>query len=634
VSRSRRIAVGLFAVVGVLLIIAWWLGLFVSRAPSVLQSRRADRPAQRVAVRDIQEWRPEDALPIQLNRGASSPDSSALAGSLKGHVFSSATGRGVAGAELTFEFARGATSIRTASDGSFHFQPSEAGTYRLASITAEGYLPFAPEWGRSPITFNARAGERIDDVVLMLSPAVECLGVVLDPDGQPVPAAEVRLLNAGEGDNALAPLADRFTSDARGEFHFRAPDGAWLEASHPSFSPGRGYLGQYALASRRLEIRLSPPRHAAQLEAIAGRVLDPQGAPVEGASISVRGRNRRTMRRRFHPDVRSNPDGQFQIVDLWPGEYDLAATYPGYAPAKAEAVSAGTSSVLLTLSLGTRLSGTVRDGATRAAVAAFTVSLQRVRGPLSRDPYTSVAFMDGQGNYELAGLPPGTYSAIVAGYGYAPSAEAIFSNEGGPSEKVIDFDLKKGAELIGRVVDRKSGATIAGAQVYLEGQLSSSSVIPLLSSTVTDSSGAFELRGLAPGLGSVTVSAEGHHSRIVSGLRFEDGQRLGPVELDLTPTAEGEEPTLELTGIGAVLTTRNDVLVITQLIRGAGAAQAGLVVGDEILSIDGQGVVELGFNGAVQHIRGPEGSCVPLLIRRASDRSVLTVTVCRQRVRG
>ncbi len=242
--------------------------------------------------------------------------------------------------------------------------------------------------------------------------------------------------------------------------------------------------------------------------------------------------------------------------------------------------------------------------------------------------------MDGQGKYEISGLPPGNYAAIVAGYGYSPSAEAIFTNEEGPSDKLIDFDLKKGAELFGRVVDRKSGAALARAQVYLEGQLSSASVISLLSSTVTDSAGRFELRGLAGGLGSVTVSAEGHHTRIVSGLQFENGQRLGPVELDLTPTAEGEEPTLELTGIGAVLMARNDVLVISELMPGAGAAQAGLVVGDEILSIDGQTVLELGFNGAVQHIRGPEGTCVPMTIRRAADRSLITITVCRQRVRG
>src|SRR5262244_2252244 len=128
VSRSGRIAVGLFAVFAGLLI-AWWLGSSRTSPPSALQSRPADRSAQRVVVRDVPEWRQEDTSPIQLNRGASTSDSSTLAGSLKGHVLSSATGRGVPSAELTFEFARGATSIHTASDGSFQFHPSEVGTY-------------------------------------------------------------------------------------------------------------------------------------------------------------------------------------------------------------------------------------------------------------------------------------------------------------------------------------------------------------------------------------------------------------------------------------------------------------------------------------------------------------------------
>ncbi len=629
-SGRRTIGVGLISAV-VALLLLWWLRASVA-PPASHSPARAPSRIQRTAG-EIEAWRLDEASPIQLNRGASAQDTTAIAGSLRGHVLSSATGQGISGAELSFEFARGATSIRTGSGGAFRFEPSEIGTYRLASVTADGFLPFAPEWGRSPITFNARVGERIEDVVLMLSPAVEYVGVVLDRDDKPVAGADVRLLNAAEGVTALAPLPDRFTSDDRGEFRFRAPEGAWLEANHPSFSAGRAYLGQYALASRRLEIHLSALRPSVELESIAGRVLDPQGTPIEGASVSVRSRGRRRQGR-FHPDVRSNPDGQFQITDLWPAEYDLRASYPGYAPAKADSIPSGSSSVVLKLSLGTRLSGTVRDAATRAPIAAFTLSLQRVRGPLSRDALTSVAFMDGQGKYEISGLPPGNYAAIVAGYGYSPSAEAIFTNEEGPSDKLIDFDLKKGAELFGRVVDRKSGAALARAQVYLEGQLSSASVISLLSSTVTDSAGRFELRGLAGGLGSVTVSAEGHHTRIVSGLQFENGQRLGPVELDLTPTAEGEEPTLELTGIGAVLMARNDVLVISELMPGAGAAQAGLVVGDEILSIDGQTVLELGFNGAVQHIRGPEGTCVPMTIRRAADRSLITITVCRQRVRG
>jgi C-terminal processing protease CtpA/Prc len=109
---------------------------------------------------------------------------------------------------------------------------------------------------------------------------------------------------------------------------------------------------------------------------------------------------------------------------------------------------------------------------------------------------------------------------------------------------------------------------------------------------------------------------------------------MGPLELELTPTKEGEEPSLEMEGIGAVLTPRQEVVVITQLMAGAGAEQAGLAIGDEIISVDGRKVLDLGFNGTIQRIRGPEGSCIPLTVRRSHDQSVTTITVCRRRVQG
>jgi len=70
------------------------------------------------------------------------------------------------------------------------------------------------------------------------------------------------------------------------------------------------------------------------------------------------------------------------------------------------------------------------------------------------------------------------------------------------------------------------------------------------------------------------------------------------------------------------------------LVDGGGAAQAGIAIGDQILAIEGQPVGELGFAGAIQRIRGPEGSCIPLTVRRAADEQVQQVTACRRRVQG
>jgi C-terminal processing protease CtpA/Prc len=52
------------------------------------------------------------------------------------------------------------------------------------------------------------------------------------------------------------------------------------------------------------------------------------------------------------------------------------------------------------------------------------------------------------------------------------------------------------------------------------------------------------------------------------------------------------------------------------------------------LTIDGRAVTELGFQGAIQHIRGPEGSCIPIGVRRSSQEQVTEIIVCRRRIQG
>src|SRR5262249_17747410 len=78
---------------------------------------------------------------------------------------------------------------------------------------------------------------------------------------------------------------------------------------------------------------------------------------------------------------------------------------------------------------------------------------------------------------------------------------------------------------------------------------------------------------------------------------------------------------VELTGIGAVLRARADGLEILQVVPEAGAADAGLVPGDEVVAIDGTPVSGLGYERAIAAIRGPEGSTVLLRIRRAGQQA-------------
>jgi C-terminal processing protease CtpA/Prc len=98
----------------------------------------------------------------------------------------------------------------------------------------------------------------------------------------------------------------------------------------------------------------------------------------------------------------------------------------------------------------------------------------------------------------------------------------------------------------------------------------------------------------------------------------KEGQST-PVQIELTPLQPGEEPKVELVGIGAVLKADGDAILLVQPVAGGGAAEAGLQPMDEIVSVDGQGVALLGFNGAVEAIRGPENTTVRLEVRRGGQ---------------
>src|SRR4051812_24978173 len=72
-------------------------------------------------------------------------------GVIDGRVINGVTHEGIGNAELTFLGDRGASTFRTAEDGSFELVPT-AGSMTLASISAPGFLPYGPRSGSRPRT--------------------------------------------------------------------------------------------------------------------------------------------------------------------------------------------------------------------------------------------------------------------------------------------------------------------------------------------------------------------------------------------------------------------------------------------------------------------------------------------------
>lgn len=567
--------------------------------------------------------------------GAVSAELPAPRGAFEGAVRSRATGLGLPGAEVTFSRGGAAASVRSAADGTFRFEPPEAGRWQLAAASAPGHAPFAPEWGHSPVTFDARPGERVRGIALFLLPVRPYDGRVEDPSGQPVPGAEIRVVGSSTGDRALLPSSERTVSGPDGAFTLPAPDDATLEARHPGFTPGRSAIDLAARSSRRVVVKLGPAATRAGPTTLAGKVVA-DGVPVEGALVSARLLLRGGPGSAEGPvaaQATSDVDGAFSLQDLGPGRHLLRAAREGFTQPRAVVARPG-EDVTIELARGGALAGSVRDASSGNPLPAFRVEVRR-GGRGFRLLVGTATVVDASGRFEIRDLPPGPVVVRASAPGHLPSPDVEATIPEHPGVAEVDLRLGQGGRVAGRVIDRATGQPLPGARIALEGDGGSEpTLLDPGATAIAGADGSFLVSGLPPRTVSLHVAADGHHARIVTGIEVPDGGLSGPVEVKLTPVAPGEEPRVELAGIGAALERRGrGALRITFVAPGGGAAEAGLLPGDEILSVEGLPVAELGLAGAVDRIRGPEDTRVRLTVRRG-EAPAAEVWVWRRLVRG
>jgi hypothetical protein len=194
----------------------------------------------------------------------------------------------------------------------------------------------------------------------------------------------------------------------------------------------------------------------------------------------------------------------------------------------------------------------------------------------------------------------------------------------GAEEVRADFRLEKGGTITGRVVTEGSARPIQGARVSVEGVAAGAALTPSFHA-VTDEQGRFSMDGIPSSGVSLFVAAPGHNAKIVQQVR------PGSHEIALSE-AEDAGPRVELVGIGAVLKAREDALVVGEVFPGSGAADAGLQPGDELITLDGKPVVDVGWPAAVNVIRGEPGTQLVLGVRKQGKPPVKIVTVIRKRV--
>ena len=617
-SRNRIVVVVLACVMalGSIGVLGWWL--FARRAsPS-----SGDEPERVAASSDTRRpkqkrLRSRPATRLVFPHAQAERSSGA---SISGRVVDDRTGRGVPSAALTFLRAGTAFGADATGDGSFVLEGLEPGVYELNAISASGYAPFQADLGRGGITLRVDANTRLRDVTFSLRALWFTSGTVIDPTGAPVAAAEVHGL---EGD-------ERAATDAEGHFDIGCSLGAVLEARHERFAPGRAICDRSAELGRPISIRLGAAGTASARGSIAGRVVGADERGIEGALVAAERRDG-PHSTTLVSEVVSGEEGRFSIEALEAGAYDVSAAAEPLATAVANGVRTGERGLVLRVVAGGRLSGQVRERGNGRPIAGFSIVLWPMRGALERGSAVIRTLFAPDGRFAIGPFPPGDYAVTALSAGWPSADERRVVIAAGATEEVL-LELAPGGRVVGTVHDSSTRMPIAAAQVALESMLGDErSAVPLLAGSTSDERGAFELRGVGAGRFSLAVSAADHHHKLLTGLVMGIGGELGPLRVELEPTAPGEAPKLELHGIGAVLRVQGDAVIVADIAPESGAMRAGLAPGDRILAVDGVPVASLGFKGTIEHIRGPEGTAVRLRIRRGETETDIVAE--RRRVR-
>lgn len=351
-------------------------------------------------------------------------------------------------------------------------------------------------------------------------------------------------------------------------------------------------------------------------EPVSGVVLDADGKPVSGAFIGCDDRDQQLA-------TTTNDDGKFTLAPAAAGCLAVAH-HPEHVPSERMALRGGGRNSLRLGAMG-GIEGEVMDERAQP-IATYVVAIESYVGKgESTQAISAVGTVknihDEKGVFSFEKLLPGRYLLSAAAEGRPPVQSASIEVESGRTARRVRIVLPRGAIVSGHVRDASTKKPIAGVTVAIEALTTSGA--NAIKPVVTDESGAYSMDGAPPGPFSIRVRRDGYRIKTVSGLYTR-----GPLtqDIELSALGDGGSPADEYAGIGAILAPVGDRVTIGSLVKGSSAREAGLLLGDRILRIDGVDAKGMLIAECVQRIRGPEGTRVSIQVERGEQKLDFVVT--------
>lgn len=264
--------------------------------------------------------------------------------------------------------------------------------------------------------------------------------------------------------------------------------------------------------------------------AIAGRVVDDTGAPIEGAIVHAVPEE--AMRPGFWrptaaPDLDSQegrtttgPDGSFRIDTIGNrSTYTVFARGSGWVGERMRNVTPDHEPLEFVLEVGELVRGVVLDPRGRPVAGARVQAGPTMTklgdsmfipagGHFDQDELMPVAETGADGTFSLAEIPQGDFSLAASHDRFGPS-EVVNLMQG---QVGLTLELRPNAGIEGRVID-PDGRPVAGATVSTMALGFWAGTNGDSNSTRTDELGIFRLEGLSAGQHRIVVRAEGFPTR-------------------------------------------------------------------------------------------------------------------------